>query len=88
MVVFAYYIFYNIPLEIAPGSKMGLSGNLHCNEDVWIQSKYGLELKSKMTVAGKIHHGRRSGSGQDRETGYVKIADASGNLVNLKDSGV
>jgi len=85
--LFAYAIFYNVPMEIAPDPKMDIYGNVHSNTDSWFQSGGGLDFHSKVTLAGKLHHGRHPDSGKSNSDNSVRIADGSGNMVNLKEDG-
>ncbi|MEO0511004.1 MAG: hypothetical protein AAF065_14230 [Verrucomicrobiota bacterium] len=82
--LFAYAIFYNVPMEIAPGPKMKIYGNVHSNSDSWFQSSGGLDFFSKVTLAGDLIHGRNPDSGKGDSYGSVRIPNASGELINLK----
>ncbi|MGZ0657206.1 hypothetical protein ACWPKS_16515 [Coraliomargarita sp. W4R72] len=82
--LFAYAIFYNVPLEIAPGPRMDIYGNVHSNTDAWFQSGAGLNFHSKVTLAGELNHGRHPDYGKSISYSAVSIADGSGDLVNLK----
>lgn len=83
--LFAYAIFYNLPMEIAPGPKMEVYGNVHSNNDSWFQASSGLDFYSKVTIAGDFNHGRHPDSGKSDSYGAVRIADGSGSLVNMKE---
>ncbi|MDQ8193361.1 hypothetical protein QEH59_02925 [Coraliomargarita sp. SDUM461004] len=85
--LFAYAIFYNVPLEIAPGPRMDIYGNVHSNTDSWFQSGEQLNFHSKVTLAGQLYHGRHPDYGRSASYSPVRIADASGKLVNLKKDG-
>jgi hypothetical protein len=85
--LFAYAIFYNIPMEIAPGPPMDIYGNVHSNTDAWFQAGDRLDFHSKVTLAGDMYHGRHPDSGQSSSDGSVRFTDGSDNLVNMqKDS--
>lgn len=83
----AYAIFYNLPMEIAPGPKMEVYGNVHVNEDSWVQANSGLEFHSKVTTAGLLHHGRHPDSGKGSSNGSVYFPNGSEDLVNMKEDG-
>lgn len=85
--LFAYAIFYNLPMEIAPGPKMDVYGNVHSNNDTWFQAGTGLDIHSKVTIAGAFNHGRHPDSGKSSSGGDVRIVNGSGNLVNMKEDG-
>ena len=86
--LFAYAIFYNLPMEIAPGPKMEVFGNVHSNAGAWLQASESLDIYSKVTIAGDISHGRHPDSGKSsKSTVNVNIANSkNGKLVNLVDS--
>ena len=83
--LFAYAIFYNLPMEIAPGPTMIVDGNVHSNSDSWFQSNSNLNFTSKVTIAGDFNHGRHPQSGQGSSNGAVRIVDGSGDLVNMRE---
>lgn len=85
--LFAYAIFYNLPMEIAPGARMDVYGNVHSNNDVWLQSSSSLNFHSRMSIAGDMYHGRHEDSGKGTSTGAVRIRNGSDNLVNMKEDG-
>lgn len=85
--LFAYAIFYNLPMEIAPGPVMDIYGNIHSNNASWFQAGTGLNIHSKVTLAGKMYHGRHPDSGKTNDYSPVKIKNASGNFVNMKKDG-
>ncbi|TVP75495.1 MAG: hypothetical protein EA353_13740 [Puniceicoccaceae bacterium] len=85
--LFAYAIFYNLPLEIAPGARMDIYGNIHGNNNGYLQSNNGLNMHSRLTLGGDLFHGRRPGSGMGLSTGAVNILNSSGKLVNMKKDG-
>ncbi len=83
--LFAYAIFYNLPMEIAPGPKMEIYGNVHSNKDTWIQASTGLDFNSKITISGNMSHGRHPDSGKSNSDGPVKIRNGSEQLVSMKE---
>lgn len=84
--LFAYAIFYNLPLEIAPGPKMEIFGNMHSNKDAWFQAGKSLDIHSKLTIAGDLNHGRHPDNAGRNRYGDVRITNSGGELVSLKDS--
>ena len=84
--LFAYAIFYNIPMEIAPGPLMNVYGNVHVNGDAWFQSGRGLNFHDKVTITGSLYHGRREETRGKVHTsyGFVNIANFSGELVGMR----
>ncbi|WP_269541230.1 hypothetical protein [Cerasicoccus fimbriatus] len=83
--LFAHAIFYNLPMEIAPGPTMNIYGNVHSNGDMFIQSNSGLTFHNKVTAAGDIFHGRRGESGQGNSNGDVKFTNRDGKLISMKE---
>jgi len=71
--IFQFAIFYDKDLEIAPWPAMTVSGRVHSNGDMYLQSDNDLNLKSTVTAYGDIIHGRKSGSGMATGTGDVDI---------------
>lgn len=87
--LFSYAIYYNLPMEIAPGAPMDIYGNVHVNGDAWIQSAEGLNFHSRVTIAGDLNHGRHpdAPSGLKVGQGAVNFLDSDGQLVNMKQDG-
>lgn len=83
--LFAYAIFYNIPMEIAPGPPMEVYGNVHSNGASWFQSNASLDFKAKVTVAGDFNYGRNPLSGQKNSGGRVSFVDGDGKQVSMKE---
>ncbi len=86
--LFSYAIFYNLPMEIAPGPDMDVYGKVHVNGDAWFQSGGGssLNFHGPVTIAGDVYHGRRPGSGKNDSPGEVNFSDSSENLINMKEN--
>lgn len=85
--LFAYAIFYNMPMEIAPGARMEITGPVHANGDTWVQANAGLDFKSLVTIAGDLSHGRRPEAktkGLQVKYGPVNVANDQQQLVNMK----
>ena len=86
--LFSYAIFYNLPMEIAPGPDMDVYKKVHVNGDAWFQSGDGSELNfhGLVNVYGDIHHGRRTESDfLNESSGAVNFLDDSGNFVNMEE---
>lgn len=83
--LFAHAIFYNIPMEIAPGPEMHIFGNVHSNGDAFLQSGGGLYFHQKVTSADGIYHGRRSESGKSNSNGAVKMQNRDGDWVSMQE---
>lgn len=83
--LFAHAIFYNLPMEIAPGPTMHVYGNVHANGDMYIQAGSGLTFHEKVTSAGDIYHGRRPESGQSSSNGAVKFTNRDGDFVSMQE---
>ena len=83
--LFTHAIFYNIPMEIAPGPSMDVRGPVHSNNNMYIQSGAGLNFHDTVTSAGAINHGPLPGIGKSLSTADVAFRDGSGNLVSMKD---
>lgn len=84
--LFAYAIFYNLPMEIAPGPEMNVYGPVHANNDIWVQSGNGLNFHDKMTIAGDLHHGRHPDSGKSDSQGDVQLVNSQGDMVSLQEN--
>lgn len=85
--LFAHAIFYNIPMEIAPGPEMNIYGNVHSNGDAFFQSNGGLYFHEKVTSADGIFHGRRGESGKGDSNGPVKMQNRDGDWISMQEDG-
>jgi len=83
--LFQFAVFYDNDLEIAPGPDMDLIGRVHTNANLYVQSNNSLDMDSYVTAAGDIIHGRKGGGGEG--TGDVRIKDATGGYVSMRDGG-
>ena len=81
--IFQFAVFYGNDLEIAPGPTMNLIGRVHTNGNLYIQAGNLLQMESYVTAAGNIYHGRKGPGGV--ASGDVRIKDANGNYVSMKD---
>ncbi|CAA6692990.1 MULTISPECIES: hypothetical protein [unclassified Lentimonas] len=84
--LFAYAIFYNVPLEIAPGPIMEVHGPVHANTDAWLQAGNSLDLYSKLTIAGDLNKGRHPDATGGTSNGDITIANSSGVQTSLQGS--
>ena len=84
--LFSYAIYYNLPMEIAPGPDMDVYGNVHVNGDAWFQSGAGnsLNFHGRVTIAGDVHHGRHPDNNLSDNAGEVNFIDSSDNLINME----
>jgi len=82
--LFTFAIYYNLPLEIAPGPQMDIYGNVHVNGDAWIQANRGLNFHGNVTIAGDLYHGRHPDSGMRERSGTVNFTNGESELINLK----
>jgi hypothetical protein len=82
--LFAYAIFYNLPMEIAPGPEMNIYGPVHVNADAWVQSNKGLFFHQKYTSGGRLFHGRHSDSGKNTNNGPVGFKNSEGDMVSMR----
>ncbi len=82
--IFQFAIFYDNDLEIAPWPAMTVSGRVHSNGDMYLQSDNDLNLKSTVTAYGDIIHGRKSGSGMATGTGDVDIMNPDGAYQSMR----
>ena len=81
--IFQFAVFYENDLEIAPGPSMTLSGRVHTNKNLYMQSNNSLLIDSYVTSAEHILHGRKGAGGTG--SGDVQIRNASGTYVSMKD---
>ncbi len=82
--LFSYAIYYNLPMEIAPGPQMDVYGNVHVNGDAWVQANRGLNFNGRVTIAGEISHGRHPDSGMGLQGGPVNFTNYAKELINMK----
>lgn len=83
--LFSHAIFYNMPLEIAPGPRMIVNGGVHANGDMYVQSGGGLDFLSNVTATGQLFHGRNPASGMSSSSGDVRFPDIDNNLISMRD---
>jgi hypothetical protein len=83
--LFQFAVFYENDLEIAPGPQMTLSGRVHTNADMYLQSENSVFIESFTTAAGHMYHGRHPESGKTDSNGDVFIRDAVEEYENMKN---
>lgn len=83
--IFQFAVFYQKDLEIAPGPPMVLSGRVHTNGDLYLQSGNGLDMSSYVSSAGNLLYGRKGPGGG--ATGDVRIKNAAGTYVSMNSGG-
>ena len=86
--LFSYAIYYNLPMEIAPGPSMDVYGNVHVNGDAWFQSGTGssLNFHGRVTIAGDVYHGRHPDNTLNEKNGEVNFTDSSDVLINMENN--
>lgn len=58
--LFQFVAFYDKDLEILPGPTMTLSGPVHTNGDLYLESGATLSIAGQVTSAGSIYRGRKN----------------------------
>ncbi|MCF3649721.1 hypothetical protein [Synoicihabitans lomoniglobus] len=93
--MFAHAIFYNMDLELCPGSQMTIDGPVHTNGNLWIAGPYGsatLDFKGPVTVAGAVYGGyltpliHSNGSPEGGRSNPVRFVDKAGELKDLREN--
>jgi hypothetical protein len=72
--LFQFAAFYNKDLEILPGPNMTLTGPVHTNGDLYLNSDNTLTIQGQITTAGALYRGRKN---QNTATGTVRVYDPS-----------
>ena len=98
--LFAHAIFYNMDLELDPGSTMNIYGPVHANGDIYVSSQgSSLNFYNTVTCTGNIYHAWKSylatAEGQTNGTtgealnmtADVTLKNRSGNQVSIDASG-
>lgn len=60
--MFQFAAFFNKDLEILPGPNMLLTGPVHANGDLYLNSENTLSMNSQITASGTIYRGRKNTS--------------------------
>jgi hypothetical protein len=58
--MFQFAAFYDKDLEILPGPSMNLSGPVHTNRDLYLQSDNVLTINGQVSAGGSIYRGRKN----------------------------
>jgi hypothetical protein len=58
--LFQFAAFFNKDLEILPGPNMVLTGPVHANGDLYLNSENTLSLNSQVTCSGNMYRGRKN----------------------------
>lgn len=58
--LFQFAAFFNKDLEILPGPNMTLTGPVHANGDLYLNSENTLSMNSQVTASGYIYRGRKN----------------------------
>ena len=58
--LFQFAAFYNKDLEILPGADMNLSGPVHSNFDLYLNSNATLRINGQVTVSSNLYRGRKN----------------------------
>ena len=85
--LFAYAIFYNMDMEIAPGPPMEITGSVHANGNMFIQANESLDFRRNVSATGKIFHGPMSIIKKAKKDGKVTFPDADGKPVSMLSDG-
>lgn len=86
--LFSHAIFYNMDLEIAPGPAMSITGGVHANGNLYVQSNNSLDFLRNVTTTGLLLHGRAPNSGQSTSYGAVTFPNTHGNQVPMSNGGI
>lgn len=84
--LFMYQIFFEDELEVLPGPNFNLTGLIHTNEDLYLNSNSTLNIfTDSLTSAGDIYRGRMD---RNEVGGNVNITtgDMDGNLVEMESN--
>ena len=73
--LFQFAVFYNKDLEILPGPAMVLSGAVHTNGDLYLNSETSLDIAGQVTVAGSLYRGRKDNKNPNCNSTPVRIKD-------------
>jgi len=71
--LFQFLAFYNKDLEILPGPATNLSGPIHSNGDLYLDTGASLDIRGQVTTAGSLYRGRKDVD--DCRTNDVRVID-------------
>ncbi len=81
--IFQFAVFYQGDLEVSPNPPMTLSGRVHSNGNMYLQSDNGLDINSYVSCAQSIFHGTKTPA-RPAGSGNVRMKDGSGSYVSMK----
>ncbi|HMO02071.1 MAG TPA: hypothetical protein PKD37_00835 [Oligoflexia bacterium] len=75
--MFQFAAFYNKDLEILPGANMTLSGPIHTNGDLYLNTNSGrtLSIAGQITASRNIYRGRKDATSPNCSSATVQIKD-------------
>lgn len=85
--LFAYAIFYNMDMEIAPGPDMDVRGAVHANGNMYIQANSSLDFFRQVSAVGDIFHGTFPGIVKAAAGGSVTFADGDDVQLSMNTGG-
>jgi hypothetical protein len=69
--MFQFVAFFNKDLEILPGANMNLSGPIHTNGDLYLNSDATLKVLGQVSTASDIYRGRKN---NNTRAGTIQVA--------------
>jgi len=82
--LFMYQIFFEDELEILPGPNFNLTGLIHSNDDIYLNSNNNLRIYTdSLTSAGNIYRGRLDRNEVNGNV-YITETDNSGSLEEME----
>lgn len=83
---FQYFIFYDNDLEILPGPNMTLTGKVHSNNDIYMDSDNTLTIDSfYVQCAGDIYNRRKDSSAQPNGDVSIRVTKPGAPAYELMD---
>lgn len=92
--LFAHALFYNMDLEVAPGSDMTIYGPVHTNGDLWVVGQANnsskLDFRGPVTVQGGIYWGYKTtpimgnGAAEPVTQEDIRFINKTGAMGNLR----
>lgn len=73
--MFQFMAFYNKDLEILPGPQMNLSGPVHVNGDLYMNSDNRLDINAQVNASGSMYRGRKNDA--SCRSNSVRVMDPS-----------
>ena len=90
--LFQFIAFYNKDLEILPGPSMLLSGPVHANGDLYLNTENELRVQGQISAAGRLFRGRKNTNRCDSKPVLVKdpgsyraLVETCGSRVELQE---